>query len=458
MNMKYEEFEKHIASNLRKQSTDLDIAALIEGIHGPKENKRPVFLFWLLGAVAVISIGLSSVFMYGDGSKLKENFDTNTNGEMKMNTISASNVQDKNNTNTPVHFTNNTTSLLNNDNQTTILTESRNNKQTPLQQKKETIANKKNGNTQYTNLATEIDTKTRYENVSQNVAINSMAERIPQSNSLLQIPTLLTGVDDISFLRKTSISPDKIQCPTFGKKSNYFLEIIPELGYFRPLKKLEQTSIEPNNIFALRNDNERSLEGLNTGLYLRLRNDKLPIYIQGGVSVSRLTERMSLDYAYTKRDTTKGIISITQSQTGDTITVIYGDIVQETKVTGQKTSHHNFTLIDFPISVGIEKRFGQWTAGLEGGVILNLSLSAGGQILATDTSFTAIDVPVSPYRQKLGLGYFGGVTIGKEFNQSGRIFLALRGRVIPVPFSSDQTAIRQSYSFIGLNAGYIYTF
>ena len=36
---------------------------------------------------------------------------------------------------------------------------------------------------------------------------------------------------------------------------------------------------------------------------------------------------MNLEYSYIKRDTTQGIISITVSQTGDTITTIYGDII-----------------------------------------------------------------------------------------------------------------------------------
>ncbi|MBK7636374.1 MAG: hypothetical protein IPJ13_20470 [Saprospiraceae bacterium] len=37
------------------------------------------------------------------------------------------------------------------------------------------------------------------------------------------------------------------------------------------------------------------------------------------------------------------------------MTVIYGDIIHENKISGRKTSHHHFTLIDVPVSLGFEK-------------------------------------------------------------------------------------------------------
>ena len=254
------------------------------------------------------------------------------------------------------------------------------------------------------------------------------------------------------------IKSGNIVCPTFNKKGKFFFELIPELGYFRPIKKLEQTGNEPDNIFALRSNNETTLEGLNAGLYLRMGKEKLPFFFQVGASVSRMTEKMPLDYSYIKRDTTRGIISITQSQSGDTLTVIFGDIVQETKISGKKTNHHHFTLIDFPVSAGYEKRFGQWAAGIEGGVVLNMSLKASGQILASDTSFTAIDAPIQAYRSRLGMSYFGGLYVSRDFYEAGRFFVSLRGRYIPGTFSGDQNKIRQSYHFLGLNLGYIYSF
>jgi hypothetical protein len=56
------------------------------------------------------------------------------------------------------------------------------------------------------------------------------------------------------------------------------------------------------------------------------------------------------------------------------------------------------------------------------------------------------------------MSYTGGVFLSRDFNKLGRIMVSLRGRYIPEPFSSPQNRIRQSYHFLGLNVGYVYTF
>ena len=80
---------------------------------------------------------------------------------------------------------------------------------------------------------------------------------------------------------------------------------------------------------------------------------------------------MPLTYSYTRKDTTQGIISVTVSQTGDTITYIYGDIIQERKISGNKTKYYSISLLDLPMAIGAEKRFGSWFAGVEAGLSLN---------------------------------------------------------------------------------------
>ena len=167
---------------------------------------------------------------------------------------------------------------------------------------------------------------------------------------------------------------------------------------------------------------------------------------------------MDLKYAYTRKDTTQGVISITVSQTGDTITTIYGDIITDRKISGNKVRHYSFSMIDMPVALGVEKEFGSWTAGLEAGAVFNLSLRTSGTILASDTSFVAADLPSANFRQSLGVSYFAGVTLGKDIFRAGRLYLAARARFIPDAFSGDQNRIKQSYNFFGINAGYIYTF
>ena len=278
---------------------------------------------------------------------------------------------------------------------------------------------------------------TQNEDIGKNSLSNSISENsqsfenqdnYSNNKNLISIAPLAFAHENLSSAVLGKIKKGNVICPTFRKKGRFTLDIIPEIGYFRPLKNLQYDGNEPNNIYDLRHQHESTLEGLNAGLYVRLMNDKLPVFFQAGASFSRMSEKMPLDYAYTKRDTTRGIISITQSQSGDTVT-----------------------------SLGFEKSFGSWSAGIEGGIVLNLAMKASGQILASDTSFTAIDQPIEAYKSRLGLSYFGGLFASRPVGNTGKVFFTIRGRYIPDSFSSDYNRIRQSYHIVGLNVGYIYT-
>jgi hypothetical protein len=258
--------------------------------------------------------------------------------------------------------------------------------------------------------------------------------------------------------KEFALQSDKIICPSFSNRNKLYFEIIPELGIFYPFKKLGFTGSELENKFSLRDKNEFSLEGLQVGLYGRIRKEKSPFYLSAGLTYSTLTEKMSLKYNYTKTDTVQGIISITVSQSGDTITTIYGDIVREHKISGNKIAHYSFQLIDLPIAFGYEKTMDQWVFGIEAGISLNLSLKSKGNILASDTSFINIENVQNDFNRSLGLSYFGGLLVGREFNDFGRLYLATRFRYIPETFSSSQNRINQNYHFAGLNLGYIVRF
>lgn len=462
--MEYNNFEKHIAETLRHDEVNLDINALIKEIHDVKSRRR--FPFWVWFSTALVAAGFVASFLYFKGEKnnseivnqyqkVEINLNKTTSLIPATNDKSAKNgsqvttdelgVKEEIKNNNKVGFD----KLLGHQNN------SGSDKDMP--KAKWTYAKKKI----YSNTISKLTTST-------NVLIGTSQEHekmdwvdeinTNRSNEGIVLSPMDFKVQELHSGHYGKIKSGNINCPTFNKKGKYFFEIIPEIGYFRPIKKLEQNVNEPDNIFALRRNNETTLEGLNAGLYLRMGREKLPFFFQIGTSVSRMTEKMPLDYSYIRRDTTRGIISITQSQTGDTLTVIFGDIVQETKVSGKKTNHHHFTLIDFPLSAGYEKRMGQWAAGIEAGVVLNMSLKASGQILASDTSFTAIDAPVQAYRSRLAMSYFGGLYLSRDFYEAGRFFVSLRGRYIPGAFSTDQNRIRQSYHFLGLNLGYIYSF
>lgn len=466
IDMEYNKLEDHIANVLRQDEAEIDIQAFIQDLH-PKKNRRFPAWMWISGLLVIGLIGGGIYLTSHDVTQINSGIAIDT----KIQNDAASYDRPLSKTATQLSSDNIKKSELSN----TISAIEEN---SPKKSSKSIVhaenhrrfvntndsKNKKSNS--YLKEKVIVSSMTQNEDIGKNSLSNSIPannqsfenqDNYSNNKNLISIAPLAFAHENLSSAVLGKIKTGNVICPTFRKKGRFTLDIIPEIGYFRPLKNLQYDVNEPNNIYDLRHQHESTLEGLNAGLYVRLMNDKLPVFFQAGASFSRMSEKMPLDYAYTKRDTTRGIISITQSQSGDTVTVIYGDIIHENKISGRKTSHHHFTLIDVPVSLGFEKSFGSWSAGIEGGIVLNLAMKASGQILASDTSFTAIDQPIEAYKSRLGLSYFGGLFASRPVGNTGKVFFTIRGRYIPDSFSSDYNRIRQSYHIVGLNVGYIYT-
>lgn len=440
--MEYRKFEKHISNVLNAEEAHLDIDSLIRDIHLKVERKGRIPVFWLIWTGLLLFSGLAVMVYFSELSAVEPGYKMTINAQPTdcKDGIAASSIVKQ------------------------------------LSDKVEKIPEIKQPN------------KVIVYNAEAKKTINFKKDAQSVSMPIITKPSVFADADAVevvnhnnneftSNIEKTSplkairynvlssMNPGKIQintekviCPSFSRKGRMYLELAAEAGMFLPLKKLENNASEEGSVYQLRYRNEKTLEGLNAGLYLHLRKENSPVYIKSGISWSRLTERMPLQYSYSRKDTTRGIISITVSQTGDTVTTIYGDIVTERKLSGNKTRHYSLSLWDLPLAVGAEKRFGQWSLGVEAGIMLNLTMKTVGNILATDTSFAAINLSSADFKNTVGVSYFGGVLLGRDFNRAGRIYLAARMRYIPDPFSSDSNPIRQSYNFFGLNLGYLHTF
>lgn len=248
----------------------------------------------------------------------------------------------------------------------------------------------------------------------------------------------------------------KIECPSFSKKSKYLLEIRPEIGYFSPYKQLQLAdNTEPNSVYMLRKMDEKPLEGIQAGLSLVLKKDNTPFYLRGGLMYSRQSERMNLSYSYEKLDTTQGIISITKSQNGDTLTVIMGDIIERTTVEGSSKVHHYFKRWDVPLALGYEIRNKNWIYGAEIGLQFNFSWIKEGNILVSDTSFAPIAQDHS-FKSKLGATLFGDLHLGYRLHPRWTTYLALRVRPQREIFTHNTALISQSYRPIGIHVGISY--
>ena len=233
------------------------------------------------------------------------------------------------------------------------------------------------------------------------------------------------------------------------------MALVPEVGIFHPIKTLENKSDEESAAFNQRFKSENTLEGLEIGLYGMLVRDNVPMYLKAGVSYSRISERMELQYEYTEQDTTIGIISSTVSGNGDTITHIYGEIVTETTFKGSNRQHHYIHLFDIPVSIGYTTYLAGLDIGIEAGVKVNFMTRATGKLLTSEKDYINLSFN-KLFKNRIGLSYFGGLMIGRNFGRFGDIYIAPRFTYFPNSFDNQNNNISQKYFNIGLNVGVVY--
>lgn len=248
------------------------------------------------------------------------------------------------------------------------------------------------------------------------------------------------------------------ECPSFSSKTPFRISVLAELGYMVPFKDLNQVNVDTTSVFALRESNEDSKEAIQVGLHLKMSKGKLPFYIRGGVAYTRIAEQMNEEYSYTEQDTMRGLISITTSTTGDTITAIYGDIITETTYSGRSTRHYFLHLWDIPVALGYERYIApSWYVGAEAGVQFN-AITGGSGLLMRGTNDYADLSENGNSVTRVGHSYFGGIHIGKHISSRGSIQLSARFRYYPSYFSTVDPNIEQRYQLAGLHAGYVHRF
>lgn len=278
---------------------------------------------------------------------------------------------------------------------------------------------------------------------------NSMSINISTLERRMMSPMSIVEQDEDALFSRM-----KINCPSFTN-AYWRFALVPEVGYFAPMKTLESKTGELSAAYQNRQADERSLEGTNFGLYGMVVRDRLPVYLKAGISYSRITERMDLSYEYTLQDTMVGIISSTVSANGDTITHIYGDVISETVYKGKDRQHSYIHLFDLPVSVGYTSYVGGFDIGIEAGVKINLMTRATGNLLVGSTEYSNLSLN-RLFKNRIGLSYFGGVMIGRNFGRFGDFFIAPRFHYYPQDFSNDANPISQRYLSVGLNAGVVY--
>jgi len=234
--------------------------------------------------------------------------------------------------------------------------------------------------------------------------------------------------------------------------------LLAEIGVMKPMKELEYSGADSDSIFTLRELNENSKEAIQLGLHAKISKGSNPLYVRGGIAYTRIAEQMNESYDYTEQDTMRGLVSITTSMSGDTVTAIYGDIISETRFIGRTVKHYFLHLWDLPIAVGYELPVGgSFYVGGEVGAQFNVRTSGSGFIFRDVNDYADLS-EVTTKETKVGMSYFGGLHFGKHLNKRSSIQLSARFRYYPSKFSTVDPDVEQRYNLAGLHAGYVWRF
>ncbi len=175
------------------------------------------------------------------------------------------------------------------------------------------------------------------------------------------------------------------------------------------------------------------------------------IAIRSGLNVSQFTEAFSMQY------TSKQIQSLTP---------IYGT---DGKLVGMDTSfqtlvnkqhaNNRFTAVNIPVLLGYERKIGQFTLSINGGVMLNMVFNQKGSFLAPDRpgetiEFTSNQPNAYPaFRNRLGVGMYASAALSYPISSSLRIVAEPYARWGGGSVTATDYALDQHYWSGGFSIG-----
>ncbi len=242
-------------------------------------------------------------------------------------------------------------------------------------------------------------------------------------------------------------TPQNVECPSFNQNP-WIFEIGTIMGVSDPVKRFSINPTEINPALTSRAENEKSLEGLDLEFNLSAKRMRWPVFIKSGVSYSRWTERMSLEREYTEIDTVQGIISATVSQTGDTVTYIYGDIFIETDYDIKKKVHYYINRVNIPLSLVYEREFGDNAFQAELGASFNIRTFSAGSVYESENTFTPVNIG-NFFSSLTGVSYFTKAHYRRYISDHMFVGVLAHFHYLPAEFS-NRSSFSQKYLNYGL--------
>ena len=450
--MKFWEFENILKEKMSSSKAEVDTDKLLLDLGLAPDKKRKYLLLWLLG-ISILVIGYmawksnfgTQCTVQNQNSSTVDYYQepTTKSSQSEIKTVDSSDSKD-------------ISSDQENHTKDASTTNIRAEKNTLVSSREypKAVENSKNEIEEIQDqLYAAIEFSVSNSNEKSEIEISTELRELDKLNYLNQLKTNL--LESERSIKNPRIS-DQIVCPKFNNKNPWSFDLIPEVGLQYSFKSLTNLSTSDSESFLKRKENEKSLEGIQAALYGRL-NHANGLYVKAGLSYLRMAEKMEFDTFYTKIDTTIGIVSITESQDHDTLTIIYGEIYEEYEISKNLRKHYYIHQYDFPISLGYSKRFGANYFEVEGGININLSTRYSGYIYSDSETFIPAE-GADLFKKNVGIGYFLSAYYRRQISNHGSLYVGPRYTKRSGKFNDDNNVIQQNYSSLGIHFGYIHSF
>jgi hypothetical protein len=241
-------------------------------------------------------------------------------------------------------------------------------------------------------------------------------------------------------------------CPTFGtKKRNLYLQAYTIFDF------INYSFASSSDNINYRNERERTQSyspSFRAGLQAKYLF-KNGLYVKAGFEYGVVRERYKdriVDTLVTIEP--NQLISFFETSPGDT-TFIYGNAPVTTISASNWNVQNSYKTIDIPIMVGYQISKGNWTYGLELGVLNNIRLTTKSFILDT-----ALKPRLAPeyYKSSIKQSLIGGINLGYSLTPDIKLLGLLQFKQNLSFINSNVNPIDQKNLHIGLGAGVEYRF
>lgn len=245
-----------------------------------------------------------------------------------------------------------------------------------------------------------------------------------------------------------------IICPPYSRgNTDWFAEVYvsPDIAF----KSVRNVSATPQ--YMERKDSSESMQiGYSAGVRLvKPITDQL--LVKAGLQYTQMNERFKYRTENEVRTTTVITERTIIRGPGDTLRISDTSTVQQMGYKNH-TIRNRYRSFDIPVTVGYQWGNENWKIGVNAGVVVNLSSWYQGVIL---DSLTMATTPITKgnngvYRNNIGLGLYGGISVLKPIGENTQLFFEPYFRYNLGNITNAQAPYQQKFSIGGLSIGLRY--